>query len=372
MICPSIDVLDQFSASSTAPPASAIKDAKIHAQPTPSASGPGRPDGDTSKSHTTPTSFSATQPRSSAAPNTDPSEEEFMAHLSAEMSALIGNMSHDPAASMKTPDQFAQMGKELEQFTERMEKEGVKPEDLLKAILGEGDAEKVLDKAADVRKQSEIEGVSEGSSRPKNVAAATESSPGRDGKPATAAAANTTFEDTIRRTMERMSTSDATATNAATQSANSEEDMLAQLLKAMETEGRGGADGDDGELSKMFLGMMEQLTNKDMLYEPMKELDEKFPEWLAKKEKEGKLPAEDMTRYRNQRGIVREIVGKFEEKGYSDEDPRCREFIWERMQRMQNEGSPPEDLIANPFPGMGGVPGLGAGEGGEDVGCPTQ
>jgi peroxin-19 len=306
-----------------------------------------------------------------------------MAHLSAEMSALMANMSHDPAAPIKTPDQFAQMGKELEQFTEQMEKEGVKPEDLLKAILGEGDTEKVLDKAADVRKQTKTEGVSEGSSKSKNTAAAIESSQGRDGKPAVtttttaaaaaAAAANTTFEDTIRRTMERMSTSDATATNAATQSANSEEDMLAQLLKAMETEGGGGgAGGDDGELSKMFLGMMEQLTNKDMLYEPMKELDEKFPEWLAKKEKEGKLPPEDMTRYRNQRGIVREIVGKFEERGYSDEDPRCREFIWERMQRMQNEGSPPEDLITNPFPGMGGVPGLGTGEGGEDVGCPTQ
>jgi len=290
------------------------------------------------------------------------------------MSALIANMSHDPAASMKTPDQFAQMDKELEQFTERMEKEGVKPEDLLKAILGEGDAEKVLDKAADVRKQSETEGVGEGSSKSKKTAAAAESSAGRDVKATTTAAVatNTTFEDTIRRTMERMSTSDATATSAATQSANSEEDMLAQLLKAMETEGGGGADGEDGELSKMFLGMMEQLTNKDMLYEPMKELDEKFPEWLAKKEQEGKLPAEDMTRYRNQRAIVREIVGKFEERGYSDGDPRCREFIWERMQRMQNEGSPPEDLIANPFPGMGGVPGLGVGEGGEDVGCPTQ
>jgi peroxin-19 len=296
-----------------------------------------------------------------------------MARLDAEMSALIANMPHDPTAPIKTPDQLAQMGKELEQFTERMEKEGVKPEDLLKAILGEGDAPKALDKAADARKQSGVESVSEGSSKSKPTAAATDSSTGRDGKQTTAApATNTTFEDTIRRTMERMSTSDATATNAATQSANSEEDMLAQLLKAMEAEGGAGADGDDGELSKMFLGMMEQLTNKDMLYEPMKELDEKFPPWLAKKEKEGKLPAEDMTRYRNQRAIVREIVSKFEERGYSDEDPRCREFIWERMQRMQNEGSPPEDLIANPFPGMGGAPGLGAGEGGEDVGCPTQ
>jgi peroxin-19 len=268
------------------------------------------------------------------------------------------------------------MGKELEEFTERMEKEGVKPEDLLKAILGEEDAEKVVGKAAKIRKQTESEGTNgngEGSSKPLVNAAPTGRSTGKDTKTTAAAGTNTTFEDTIRRTMERMSTSDATATNAASQSANSEEDMLAQLLKAMETEA-GAGDGEDGDLSKMFLGMMEQLTNKDMLYEPMKELDDKFPEWLTKKEKEGKLPAVDMKRFRNQSGIVREIVSKFEERSYSDDDPQCREFIWERMQRMQNEGSPPEDLIVNPFPSMGGLPGLGSGAGaaGEDVGCPTQ
>ena len=299
-----------------------------------------------------------------------------MAHLNAEMSALIANMSHDPAAETTNPEQLGQMGKELEQFTERMEKEGVKPEDLLRAILGEEDAEKVVDKAAEIREhegkerldsKKRIEG-----EQPKSeakTARETGSTSSDATAPATAATGpNTTFEDTIRRTMERMSTSDASATNATTQSGGSEEDMLAQLLKAMETEG-GGADGEDGDLSKMFLGMMEQLTNKDMLYEPMKELDEKFPEWLVKKDKEGRLSKEEMTRYRNQRRIVREIVGKFEERGYSDEDPRCREFVWERMQKMQNEGSPPEDLIANPFPGMGGLPGMG---GGEDAGCPTQ
>jgi len=65
-------------------------------------------------------------------------------------------------------------------------------------------------------------------------------------------------------------------------------------------------------------------------------------------------------------------VQKFEEKGYSDEDAGCREFIWERMQKMQAEGSPPEDLIANPFPGMGGgIPGFGGGGEGEPQ-CPTQ
>ena len=300
-----------------------------------------------------------------------------MSHLNAEMTALIANMSHDPAAPDTTPEQLGQMGKELEQFTERMEKEGVKPEDLLRAILGEEDAEKVVDKAAEIREhggkerldgKESIEG---GKPTLEATTAVDDGSSGSDAKAGAATGTHTTFEDTIRRTMERMSTSDASATNATAQSGGAEEDMLAQLLKAMET-GGGGADGEDGDLSKMFLGMMEQLTNKDMLYEPMKELDEKFPDWLAKKKKGGKMPQADMTRYENQRVIVREIVGKFEERGYSDEDPRCIEFIWERMQKMQNEGSPPEDLIANPFPGMGGLPGLGGKEGGEDAGCPTQ
>lgn len=291
-----------------------------------------------------------------------------MAHLNAEMSALISNISTDPAASDATPADLGAMGKELEAFTERMEKEGVKPEDLLRAILGEEAGADVVDAANKERHAIERE---KDKSAPKAPAPAAAKSTSKTAKKAETAS-TTSFEDTIRRTMERMSTSDATATNAATQSSNSEEDMLAQLLRAMESEGGPGADGEDGDLSKMFMGMMEQLTNKEMLYEPMKELDTKFPEWLRKNK--GKLSSEDSTRYENQRRIVGEIVGKFEEAGYSDEDSSCREFIWERMQKMQAEGSPPEDLIANPLPGMGGMPSLGAlgGGGGDDAQCPTQ
>lgn len=68
-------------------------------------------------------------------------------------------------------------------------------------------------------------------------------------------------------------------------------------------------------------------------------------------------------------------MAKFEERGYSDEQAGCREFIWERMQRMQRMGSPPEDLVANPYPSILG--GLGGGGGGgdgkeDDAGCATQ
>ena len=71
-----------------------------------------------------------------------------MARLSAEMSSLMADMSHDGAAKMASPDQLGQMGKELEEFTERLEKEGAKPEDLLRALLGGEGAEKAVGEAA--------------------------------------------------------------------------------------------------------------------------------------------------------------------------------------------------------------------------------
>lgn len=189
---------------------------------------------------------------------------------------------------------IANMGKELDEFTKMMERDGVKPEDLLKSILG--------DDAGDLGEQVDKE----------------KAKPGSDN-----------FEQTIRKTMDRLKTSDSSATSAAQQSSGPDEDILAALMKAMEQ--NSGSEG-DGDLSKMLSDMMEQLTNKEMLYEPMKELDSKFDSWLE--ENGAKKSKEDLERYHTQRLIVGEIVRKFEEPGYSDENPACRDFIWEKMQAV--------------------------------------
>ena len=112
---------------------------------------------------------------------------------------------------------------------------------------------------------------------------------------------------------------------------NSFSDILAQMLKEMEKGGFGGEGGDE-DFSKMLMGMMEQLTNKEILYEPMKELDDKFPGWMEKNK--GKVPEEDWKRYEEQQTLVREIVGRFEEKSYSDGNAKDREYIVERMQKV--------------------------------------
>lgn len=142
------------------------------------------------------------------------------------------------------------------------------------------------------------------------------------------------FQDTIRRTMERMQTSGEQATAAA--AAEGTDDFLAELLKQMGSGAGGmGLDGGEGgeeEFSQMLMGMMEQLTNKEILYEPMKELHDKFPGWLDKNR--DKTPAEELARYETQRALVRDIVGKFEEPTYSDGNKADREFIVDKMQQV--------------------------------------
>ncbi|KAG6005624.1 hypothetical protein E4U21_007812 [Claviceps maximensis] len=151
------------------------------------------------------------------------------------------------------------------------------------------------------------------------------------------------FQETIRRTMERMQTSGEQATAAA--AAGGENDFLSELMKQMGSGGDLGAEGSEEELSKMLMGMMEQLTNKDILYEPMKELNDKFPDWFEKNE--ASTSSEDLERYREQRTLVREIVARFEETSYSDDNAADREYIVDRMQKMQIAGSPPSDLVGD-------------------------
>ncbi|KAH6840717.1 Pex19 protein family-domain-containing protein [Chaetomium sp. MPI-CAGE-AT-0009] len=169
--------------------------------------------------------------------------------------------------------------------------------------------------------------------------------PAASGGPSTAGPNNTdaSFQETIRRTMERMQTSGDQATAAAT--AEGADDFLAELMKQMQGAGADGGEGGEEEFSKMLMGMMDQLTTKEILYEPMKELDDKFPEWLQKNRE--KTSAEDLKRYEEQQKLVKEIVLKFEEPGYADSSKVHREYIVDRMQQMQASGSPPPDLVGD-------------------------
>ncbi|KAB8606223.1 hypothetical protein FH972_025853 [Carpinus fangiana] len=291
---------------------------------------------DPAKKETAPAGSSSNEPAAAASGGEDPSMDDFAKHIQESMADMIKELEQDPE-SMKQFEQLMQGFANPQEFNTG---ENATPA-----------APPATGPAAPTK-------------APATANSSTDKTPASSSSKGQGAGANSeaAFQDTIRKTMERMKASSASADESAKTPA--EDDIMAQLLKELASAGGEGGDGDDA-FSKMLLGMMEQLTNKEILYEPMKELDGKFDNWLAENSAAGKLKKEDEIRYKEQRKLVGEIVKRFEKQGYSDSNAEDREYIVERMQQMQSQGAPPPDLV-------GDMAGAEAMMGGMDQDCAQQ
>ncbi|MCJ1308407.1 Peroxisome chaperone and import receptor [Agyrium rufum] len=331
------DLLDEFSST---------KLDQSHKSPpnAPLASGPGRPSLTTSATEPLP---STTTKAAADLDSNDADPEEFAKQLQEQMAQLMGEID-------ESPEMRAQIQALMKEFESAAEKEIAKEEEEGGKLAKGGSST-----SGDDSVQAGTIGTSTGT-----------------------AAQEDSFQETIRKTMERMQASGDQATAAAASAstsgkkgatdATSDDDFLAQMLKQMSdaggAEGLGagaGEGGNDEDFSKMLMTMMEQLTNKEILYEPMKELDGKFPGWMEKNKGTGKVSEADLKRYEEQQRLVKEIVGRFEKPGYRDENVDDREFIVDRMQKMQAAGSPPPDLVGDMGAAQEALEGL-------DSGCPQQ
>ncbi|KJE89376.1 hypothetical protein CAOG_00859 [Capsaspora owczarzaki ATCC 30864] len=148
-------------------------------------------------------------------------------------------------------------------------------------------------------------------------------------------------------------------------------DALAeQLLAGMGGLGGGDDDDDDaGGMQAMMEKMMETVLNKDVLYQPMKSLSERYPEYL--RENATKISAEDKTRYELQLVCMHKIVATFER---TSESSSYKEIL-ELVQEMQEHGSPPPEIFAELFPDMPasggplGALGMGGPGGADQAAC---
>ena len=221
-------------------------------------------------------------------------------------------------------------------------------EDMMQELIKAGQAETDEKAAEHVKRASESAPVEPEES----VKSAAASGAGAGGHGAGAGKKDDNFNSSIRRTMERMQASGDAATQASTESFSAdgatEEEMLLEMMKSLQGGGAGGEGGEE-DFNKMLMSMMTQLTNKEILYEPMRELHDKFPAWMEKNAPAGAgggkgggegggaggVSKEDLERYKEQQRLVGEIVGRFEREGYSDENEADREFIVERMQKVR-------------------------------------
>jgi len=105
--------------------------------------------------------------------------------------------------------------------------------------------------------------------------------------------------------------------------------------------------GDEKELAGLLENMMGELMSKAILYEPLAELDQKFPPYLEKPP--NPLSDEDRKRYDLQLNCIRRILAVFDSTGYNDAEAESQRKIGDLMAEMQNYGSPPTELMGT-FP----------------------
>nr|GAT59084.1 predicted protein [Mycena chlorophos] len=153
-----------------------------------------------------------------------------------------------------------------------------------------------------------------------------------------------------------LKSSDGSAANA---------DPLAALLASL-GEGDGDLPANEAELAGFLENMMGELMSKEILYDPLKELAEKFPPYLASPP--SPISADDRKRYEDQLERVQAIIALFEKPTYSDQDPKARESVVALMAEMQSFGSPPTELMG-PMPAgfdmLGGQEGIAGTDGNE-------
>lgn len=90
--------------------------------------------------------------------------------------------------------------------------------------------------------------------------------------------------------------------------------------------------------------MMQQLLSKDILHEPMKEIGARYPKWLE--EHESSLNKEEFERYSRQYELIKELNLVYEN------EPNNSTKIMEIMQKMQECGQPPSDIVQEMDPGF--------------------
>lgn len=120
--------------------------------------------------------------------------------------------------------------------------------------------------------------------------------------------------------------------------------------------------GESNAFLPFMQGMMQSLLSAEVLLPSLKEIVSKYPAWLE--ENGSKITTEDKERYEGQLKLMQEVCGELEkEKADDSADVKKDRFniVLDRMQKMQEMGQPPADLVGegaeNMIPNLEGAMG---------------
>ncbi|CAM9243407.1 unnamed protein product [Ectocarpus sp. 4 AP-2014] len=149
----------------------------------------------------------------------------------------------------------------------------------------------------------------------------------------------TDMDRTIFRTLEMLSKSGAEMEGqeaAAMEGAG--EDMMRQMM------GEFGKMGKKEDYNGVMDNIMQQLLSRELMYDPIKQICDTYPEWLAT-HRERLAPA-DYQRYGQQYQSFQRVLAVYETE--PDNFPRLMEL----MQDMQEHGQVPAEIIKELAPGL--------------------
>lgn len=121
------------------------------------------------------------------------------------------------------------------------------------------------------------------------------------------------------------------------------DNLFAGLSGAGDGPKEGGFNSDD-----FVDGMMEQLLSKELMYEPMKQVTEKFPAWLASKKQE--LAPDEWDQRNRQYQCFQRLVQAYENESTDQKGQTAK--LLEIMQEVQEYGQPPHEIINEIAPGL--------------------
>ncbi|XP_071441932.1 peroxisomal biogenesis factor 19 [Hetaerina americana] len=123
------------------------------------------------------------------------------------------------------------------------------------------------------------------------------------------------------------------------------------LMKMFGSMGLGGEDSSfpsDGDFLPVLQTMMQSLLSKDVLLPALQDMVEKYPGWLD--ENKSKLQDTEFQRYTQQLELMKKVCEDLNKETESDSDEVKKdrfERILDLMQKMQDCGQPPKELIGD-------------------------
>ncbi|KAJ2702556.1 Peroxisome chaperone and import receptor [Coemansia sp. IMI 203386] len=155
------------------------------------------------------------------------------------------------------------------------------------------------------------------------------------------------FQDKIKATMDKLKESADKAESGGRGSGSGglgaleDMGMMDDLLRQMDNM------GDDAQLDSLVDDVIGQLMSKEVLNQPLKDLDAAYPGYLEKNK--DKIPKDEYERYQKQHDYIKQILVLFDE---STDDEVNNPKIIELMQAMQDCGQPPAELLKILAPDM--------------------